>query len=1092
MKKRPLLLLATIVILISVSHSQAQVSLVKDINTSPAGLRDESDYTNTFCNCGDYLFFGAMTDKGNELWRTDGTGGGTVMVKDLGVASDDGFLDDMVCNGSGTLFFLGTNGLHGNELYVSDGTANGTRLVKDVTPGAGGISLIGVVGNIIFFLADHDMNGEKEIWKSDGTEANTIMVTIFGGYSGIFKATSSDTHVFFKAVNSTTGKQDFFAVNGLTGNLQKLLEGKTVSEYQSFGSKIMFSVNDPVEKYSLWSSDGTLDGTVKVRQFGTSFITAFFRFNNRLIFSVSGATWISDGTEAGTVYLTAGNAEAGVAVGNYFYGFGYNAPAASLSVFKTDGTTVEVTYLDDDPAEVSMNRNLPFVNNKLILQHYDPATGRELSASDDAHQSFSLLKDIKPGVENSEPRGWAVFKNRAYFYADDGVNGQEIWSTDGTAGGTSLLKNVATGTASAFGVLSAINISEGKLLLNAASPGSQWTSPDLFSSDGTDAGTTFKFDFGVGFPVMYGRTGADLVYYSNWKFYKTNGSTQSVTLFKDFGTQLSSWSSARKTYYTLGNKLIFAMAISFRNGTALGKEYWVTDGTEAGTHILKDINPAGGNGTSGDGAVLDSKLIFDGSAPTEGSELWSTDGTEAGTTLLKDINPGTASSQPLNFTLFKDKVVFTAAESAHGNEVWVTDGTAEGTVLLADIVPGTVGSDARGFTIVGDRLLFIAYDAEKGWCLWKTDGTTEGTLFVKDIESGNEKNNGPGSFTASGNKLYFIATDVAYGKELWVSDGTAQGTQVIDRIPGPASSNPFLLTPIKELVYFKSQGALWRTNGTTPGTVKVADLDPMEIVYFNNWIYFTANHPDYGGELFKVPFTREAQQIALTPIDNKVMGSAPFVIEATASSGLPVTITSEEELSLAGATATIVKPGTVKVTVQQSGDALFDPAPPVSQIFCISPVKPVVTLLSDPSGDPVLTSSAEAGNQWFRQAEVVNGATQKTFQPSENDTYKVQVTIDGCMSNYSDEFYVVVTGLEETYSDITVYPNPAMDVVYIKGDNASSALLNIIDLQGKKLGTHQLQAGGLVEQSLADYPKGMYLIQVVLEKGTSYMKLVKQ
>jgi hypothetical protein len=122
----------------------------------------------------------------------------------------------------------------------------------------------------------------------------------------------------------------------------------------------------------------------------------------------------------------------------------------------------------------------------------------------------------------------------------------------------------------------------------------------------------------------------------------------------------------------------------------------------------------------------------------------------------------------------------------------------------------------------------------------------------------------------------------------------------------------------------------------------------------------------------------------------------------------------------------------------------------------------------------------------------VSGATEKTFQPSENDTYKVQVTIDGCTSDFSDAFYVIVTGIEETYGNFTVYPNPVKDVVYIKANNAGSALLNIMDMQGKKLGTHQLQAGGLVEQSLAEYPKGMYLIQVVLEKGTSYMKLVKQ
>lgn len=1091
MKKSTLTLLAVATaVLINICHSQAQVSLVKDINTSPAHLREANDYSNVFCSCGDYLFFPAMTVKGNELWRTDGTASGTVMVKDMAIGSGGGFVTDMACNGSGKVLFLGTDGVYGNELWVSDGTANGTRMVKDVTPGAGGISILGRWNNIVFFFADHDANGEKEIWKSDGTEANTTMVTTFGGYSGVFTATSSDTHVFFKPFNSVS-QQEFWVLNPVTGDVQKLLEGKTINSYQSIGNKVMFSVYDPVEQYSLWASDGTPGGTTKIKSSGLGFLQSFFRFNNKLIFTLSGTTWISDGTEAGTVPLTGGYTDAGVVVGNYFYGFGYNFSVASTRFFKTDGTTVDNTYLDGDLSDVKMFHTIPLVNNKLILQHYNPDTGAELGAGDITQQNFALLKDIKPGTEGSEPRGWAVFKDRAYFFADDGVNGHEIWSTDGTAAGTSLLKHIATGTANAFSEVSAIAISEGKLQLLAASPGEDWSASDLYSSDGTEAGTTFKFDFESAFPVMFGSITTDLIYYNNRKFYKTNGSTASVTLVKDLSSEILSSGSIRRTYYTLGSRLVFAMSTSTINGSA-GSEYWVTDGTEAGTHILKDINPAGASGVSGNGAILNSQLIFDGSTPAEGAELWSTDGTEAGTTLLKDINPGTSPSKPLNFTYFKNKVVFTAAEGDHGNEVWITDGTAAGTVLLADIVPGATGSDARGFTAVGDYLLFIAYDAEMGWCLWKTDGTTEGTRFVKDIESGNEKNNGPGNFTASGNKLYFTATDAAYGKEIWVSDGTAQGTHVIDRVPGPQGSEPFLLTPIRDLLYFRSSGAFWRTNGTIAGTVKVSDLEPMEIVYLDNWIYFTAAHPDYGAELFKVAFNKESQQITLTQIDNKIMGSTPFVIEATASSGLPVTIVSEEELSLAGATATILKPGTVKVTVQQPGDALFDPAPPVSQTFCILPVKPVVTLSSDPSGDPVLTSSSEIGNQWFRQTDAVIGATEKNFQPGENDAYKVQVTIDGCVSDFSDEFYVIVTGVEETYSNVTVYPNPAKDVVYIKANNAGSALLNIIDLQGKKLGTHQLQAGGLVEQSLADYPKGMYLIQLVREKGTSYMKLVKQ
>ena len=87
------------------------------------------------------------------------------------------------------------------------------------------------------------------------------------------------------------------------------------------------------------------------------------------------------------------------------------------------------------------------------------------------------------------------------------------------------------------------------------------------------------------------------------------------------------------------------------------------------------------------------QLIFTADDGTHGTELWVTDGTAAGTQLLKDINPGAGYSFPENFTVLGDKLIFTADDGTHGTELWATDGTAAGTVLLADINPGDGGSD---------------------------------------------------------------------------------------------------------------------------------------------------------------------------------------------------------------------------------------------------------------------------------------------------------------------------------------------------------------------------------------------------------------
>jgi ELWxxDGT repeat protein len=51
-------------------------------------------------------------------------------------------------------------------------------------------------------------------------------------------------------------------------------------------------------------------------------------------------------------------------------------------------------------------------------------------------------------------------------------------------------------------------------------------------------------------------------------------------------------------------------------------------------------------------------------------ELWKTDGTEAGTVLVKDIWPGTGTSFPPNFTRVGGTLFFAAADPVKGCKLW--------------------------------------------------------------------------------------------------------------------------------------------------------------------------------------------------------------------------------------------------------------------------------------------------------------------------------------------------------------------------------------------------------------------------------------
>ena len=148
---------------------------------------------------------------------------------------------------------------------------------------------------------------------------------------------------------------------------------------------------------------------------------------------------------------------------------------------------------------------------------------------------------------------------------------------------------------------------------------------------------------------------------------------------------------------------------------------------------------------------------------THGVELWRSDGTGAGTTLVKDIYPGGSDSYPDTITDYLGDAFFSATDQTHGRELWRSDGTAGGTRLVKDIYPGFRGSTPRSrtrLTVLAHRLFFAATDPEHGRELWTSDGGSAGTNLVADINPGM-----PGSFPAGptvldGN-LFFQARDLS-------------------------------------------------------------------------------------------------------------------------------------------------------------------------------------------------------------------------------------------------------------------------------------------------------------------------------------------
>jgi ELWxxDGT repeat protein len=212
--------------------------------------------------------------------------------------------------------------------------------------------------------------------------------------------------------------------------------------------------------------------------------------------------------------------------------------------------------------------------------------------------------------------------------------------------------------------------------------------------------------------------------------------------------------------------------------------------------------------------ALNGAIYFLAGENTHGYELWKSDGTGAGTALVKDIYPGMVgtianSSNPSGFTSAGNFVVFSAFDGVHGYELWRTDGTAAGTILVKDINPGTGTGYQSSITnpapiSFNGLTYFMANDGVHGVELWRTDGTPDGTVMVADINAG-AGTSLPADLTISGGRLYFTADDGgAGGRELWVvDDQSPQGVRrVADVYPGEGSSNPMNLTDVEGTLFF--------------------------------------------------------------------------------------------------------------------------------------------------------------------------------------------------------------------------------------------------------------------------------------------------
>ena len=348
------------------------------------------------------LYFPAL---GNQLWFSDGTPAGTWLVRDFVVAAAPPEPWELI---NGELYFAADDGIAGRELWKTDGTVFGTTLLKDIRPGR-----VGSIGSTqgrahakhwgrLFFVAD-DGNG-AELWQSLGTPELTLLVTTTNaaGPSAPDWLVGDGTRLWWAAETTSSGRELFYIDS--TGPFLVEVDqfgGSDPINLTSWNGDLYFAASDVNQGLMPYMCPGGSQSPVQLAQIGPPFKNS----------------------------ITANVRDPFVAAGGELF-FCANDDTVGVELWKTDGTPQGTAQVRDimTGAAGSNPTFMTDLEGELFLTASSPGA-RELWRSDGTTAGTLPFFPIFPGGA-ADPDQITLSGGTVFMVANDGVSGRELWAFD--------------------------------------------------------------------------------------------------------------------------------------------------------------------------------------------------------------------------------------------------------------------------------------------------------------------------------------------------------------------------------------------------------------------------------------------------------------------------------------------------------------------------------------------------------------------------------------------------------------------------------------------------------------------------------------